>query len=568
MAALVLNYSVDVPVGDQWWTTQTIIKAMNGTITFGDLLAQHNESRKFFPRLVDIALAYLTKYDVRAEMFLSILLSCVISLSLIWLSYVTISQRRIVICALALITNLLLFSPIQYEAWLNGLSNVVYLSLACITSGLVIATTSLHPGIKLGICAVLATISTFSFANGILAWIIIFPALYSFTGSSKFLEKIWLVLGWFLIAALNLVVYFYDYHKPGYHPSLLTAVWSPGKAIVYFLSFLGNPLAWGTVVQTPNQATIVGLVLLVLYCLLGLNWLRSCSKLGTRQQEIIWLSLGAYGIVSAAITTVGRVGFSTEQALASRYSTFAIYLFISVIHLIALFISQKNLRVPSYSTILNHGITILVTTFILLHGFTFIYSISQMQQMRQERLFAKTCLLFINSVPDASCVERSLYWGAYFYGFSFGGINYLQPVANSANRLGLLNPPLLSTNRLINSSTNSNIYGYFDAFSLQGNKEYVASGWAVLPQLNRPADTVLLTYDLGQGATVFKVIKVGDARPDVVKLLGVQTYLRSGWSDTFSMDKPLPPNTKIEAWAFDVETTKAYKLGTPHQTMP
>lgn len=121
LAILVLNYSVNVPVWDQWWVTQTIIKAMTGEITFSDLLAQHNESRKFFPRLIDIALAYLTKYDVRAEMLVSVFMTCITSLNLTWLSYLTVSRRLTVVCV-SFLTNLLLFSPIQYEAWLNGLS--------------------------------------------------------------------------------------------------------------------------------------------------------------------------------------------------------------------------------------------------------------------------------------------------------------------------------------------------------------------------------------------------------------------------------------------------------------
>ncbi len=276
LAILVLNYSVNVPVWDQWWVTQTIIKAMTGKITFSDLMAQHNESRKFFPRLIDIALAYLTAYDVRAEMLVSVFMTCVTSLNIMWLSYLTVSRRLTVVCALALVTNLLLFSPIQYEAWLNGLSNVVYISLACITTSLVVATSSVSPVIKLVACVLLATISTFSFANGILAWIVVFPVLYIYESRQKLALKLCLALGWVAAAVFNVSVYFYHYSKPSYHPSLLTAVAQPEQAIVYFLSFLGNPLAWGTALQAPHQAVIIGAVVFALYCLFCLYWLRYC----------------------------------------------------------------------------------------------------------------------------------------------------------------------------------------------------------------------------------------------------------------------------------------------------
>lgn len=564
LTILVLNYSVNVPVWDQWWVTQTIIKAMSGKLTFNDLLAQHNESRKFFPRLIDIALAYLTKYDVRAEMLVSVFMTCVTSLNLTWLSYLTVSRRLTVVCALTFLTNLLLFSPIQYEAWLNGLSNVVYISLACITSSLVIATTNfISPVIKLVLCAALATISTFSFANGILAWIVVFPVLYVFESRLKWAFKLRLALGWVVAAALNLSVYFYHYTKPSYHPSLLTALGQPGQAIVYFLAFLGNPLAWGTALQAPHQAVIVGAVLLVLYCLFCVYWLKSYQESYLWQRGIVWVCLGVYAFASAFIATMGRVGFSSEQALASRYTTFAIYGFVSVINAVAIALGDKRARCLNYHSFIKQVTTVLTTVLVLLHSFTFIYALTQMQQMRQDRLFAKACLLFINVVPDAECIEHKLYWGIYNNSINFGGIGHLRAVANAADRLGLMHPPLLTTSYFRDSATNNTTNGFFELIP-QDNNQYLAQGWAILPDLNRSADAVILTYDTQAGAKAFKVLPVGGYRHDVQQFLGNTAYLYSGWSGTFTSASILPKNAKIEAWAFDVEAAKVYKLKELH----
>lgn len=79
LAVLLLKYSVNLPYYDQWWVTATIVKAFEGKLSFYNLISLHNDSIKFFPRLIFISLAYLTKYDVRSELLLSFLIAVIIS---------------------------------------------------------------------------------------------------------------------------------------------------------------------------------------------------------------------------------------------------------------------------------------------------------------------------------------------------------------------------------------------------------------------------------------------------------------------------------------------------------
>ena len=49
---LVWKYSVNVPFMDEWDTPgRAFILSSQGQLTFEHLISQHNESRKFFPRL-------------------------------------------------------------------------------------------------------------------------------------------------------------------------------------------------------------------------------------------------------------------------------------------------------------------------------------------------------------------------------------------------------------------------------------------------------------------------------------------------------------------------------------
>ena len=68
------RYSVNVVLADQWDNVSLAAKAFSGHLSVGDLWAQHNENRMFFPNLAVLALAYSTHLDVRFETFVDAIL--------------------------------------------------------------------------------------------------------------------------------------------------------------------------------------------------------------------------------------------------------------------------------------------------------------------------------------------------------------------------------------------------------------------------------------------------------------------------------------------------------------
>ena len=69
LAVLVFTYSVDFPQWDQWGYVPFFEELSRGSLTFSHLFAQVNEYRQFFPNLVFVALGWLTRWDVRYEMW-------------------------------------------------------------------------------------------------------------------------------------------------------------------------------------------------------------------------------------------------------------------------------------------------------------------------------------------------------------------------------------------------------------------------------------------------------------------------------------------------------------------
>ena len=80
---LIYSYGVDMPWGDEWDRTRLLLEKMQaGTLRLADFFAFHNEHRIFFPSLLTFALAKLTHWNVRAELFVIWILACVCSLNL------------------------------------------------------------------------------------------------------------------------------------------------------------------------------------------------------------------------------------------------------------------------------------------------------------------------------------------------------------------------------------------------------------------------------------------------------------------------------------------------------
>jgi hypothetical protein len=93
-------------------------------------------------------------------------------------------------------------------------------------------------------CACLAAVSTFSSANGLVAWLVLPPALLAARPNVRAAARGWLSL-WCVGFALCAAAYFHGYQHPGSHPETSEALRRPLDAILYFVAYTGGPLAAG-----------------------------------------------------------------------------------------------------------------------------------------------------------------------------------------------------------------------------------------------------------------------------------------------------------------------------------
>src|SRR5205809_658846 len=94
IALLIWSYSVDVPQWEDWIMVPFFQKFASGTLLLRDLFAQQNEYRQFFPNLLFLGLGWVTKWDLRYEMLVSLLLACLISTNIYQLSRRTTANDR------------------------------------------------------------------------------------------------------------------------------------------------------------------------------------------------------------------------------------------------------------------------------------------------------------------------------------------------------------------------------------------------------------------------------------------------------------------------------------------
>ena len=139
-----------------------------------------------------------------------------------------------------------------------GIQIVVFTPIVCITICILIAYSRLNNIAQILICMVLSTISTFSYANGLLAWVIVLPvlALVKLKSWSEFRKNIILYLFWIIGFIANITFYFHDYQKPLSNPNPFESTQYPYQVLQYFLAFLGGSLGVGSSIQPLNLSLI------------------------------------------------------------------------------------------------------------------------------------------------------------------------------------------------------------------------------------------------------------------------------------------------------------------------
>jgi hypothetical protein len=342
---------VDVPYWDHWERISLFEKSFEGTLTFYDLWRQQCEHRPLFPRLIMISLARISQWKMSYEVTTNILISIAMFLTVIFQLKRTeriIGNNRP--CWLVLVISLIIFSLAQNECWLWGWTMIIFLNIFAVTAGIIVL---VNFGSRwAGFCSavLLGIIGTYSFASGLIFWIIGLFILLSVKQCDK-RNKILKSIIWAAISILIITSYMYSFGTKDNHPSIIFALKNPEKYIGYVLIYLGSPVYS----YHPIIAGILGLLGFVfsVYFIRGLIRQRNVEF----QIFVPYIALGLYAVGTGLLTGVGRAGFGPANALASRYVTISSLFWICNVAILYFYITtgktqlqQKIINAPQAIT--------------------------------------------------------------------------------------------------------------------------------------------------------------------------------------------------------------------------
>lgn len=579
---LILRFGVNMPFWDEWDPdfAGLQVKSHQQSLSIFDFTAQHGEHRVFVPRLVLFLVNRLTHWNAVANMLLGWVVVCVTSLCVLWLCLSTHAhdtdvapdEKGRLTPAVAIrwfLCNLLIFTPTQHENWLWGFGLLNAFPGALTMATFVVIRSKLPLRARLGIALATASAAMFSVGNGILCYPLA-GVLLAWSGSwENFKAKKWLLLAWgggFLIC---IVLYMWGYREP-VHPPGSHAYFAGFVPIIrYILAFLGNAFTLPTGLEPLTTASIIGTIMLGLY-LVAMGYLVH-AWLKRRDYElcrrgIVWLLVGAFAVLSALEASLFRAGLAIGQALSPRYTTFSMFLPISLVILIPMIcddLRRRSWAGPESSraaaAIWIRIPAALGSALILVQLLSISPALAGCRATEMRRREGKAALLLINVLVDNPQLAELVY---HTPGRCFDEARIL-------NEMGYLHPRLMTTANAnairdpADARADRVSAGKVERVWQSGPRQFNVSGWAVLPLIRRPADAVFLTYENERGEPIiFALSNARFRRPDIAQQQQVGDYEFSGWAASFAADR-LPgylEKLKINAWALDTDTGRAFRL--------
>lgn len=393
LVALLWRYHLDVPYMDQWEFVLLLEKSYESGVTLGDLWAQHSEHRLIFPRLVMLALARLSHWDIRWELAANLALGVGLFAALV--GQLRATARRLGTGGtlwLVPLVSLIVFSLSQWQNWFLGWQLTEFLNVLAVVAGCSLLA---HPGRgwgRLVAAMAMGIVATYSFGSGLAFWPVAFVGLVlvdldTGDGSAGPAASHSRARWWVWLAASCLVVasYGYGYEPPGYHPPMGLAFARPLEYTAYILTYLGGPV----VAYNGPAAAIAGAG--------GLALLVGLARLLVRRHAVPlsalapYLCMGLYAAAAAAMAGLGRVGFGPSQALSSRYVTIAQLLWVS--NVVLAYLLASRLGRDARGTLARWGIAAAMVLFGLLLAVNGLYGTLKWTERYAYRVPARAELL-------------------------------------------------------------------------------------------------------------------------------------------------------------------------------
>jgi hypothetical protein len=541
-----------VPYYDDWYTPGSqIVSFFRGVLSVSGLWSQHNESRPLFPRLYYLALTWLSgRWDAKDEMLLMFAFACAASVAMYQLLRLTTNfslEGRLWAWGLL---NLLLFCPGQYSNFLWGIQLTDFTPGTLLLFAVLANLSGIQFRFKVIITTILAVIATYSFANGMLLWLLAIP-IHWLARTSEARPKFKAAAPWYAVygiaGVISVSLYFLHYTRPG--PEFIVSFNQACSLAAFVVRWIGALFA-----DTSADAFLLGL--LVVTGFLGLGSVVIKSSWRDRDWKTIypWLVLGAYGFISGAVTAAGRLGFGPNTAIAPRYAPVRVYCYIAVAGLAVSIYSEllRQKKTLSLVAIFYIGATAGILAFAWLSAFN--RELIVLKQTQEERRRLALAVQWIPAIPDNPELK-------------LGGVPpaVIVDEARSLSQYDLLRPrfvstPLISQVRQEPPSTGLSTGALQTALFNECGKLLVTGTARVLSQRGRPDCVVVGYVTADHRLTTFAVFRPKFEWLERKERFRVDNLPPDGFAVSIDASN-LPKGTLVlRAWSIDMKQQNAFPL--------
>ncbi|RBP37767.1 hypothetical protein DES53_113150 [Roseimicrobium gellanilyticum] len=577
---LIREHRVNIPFLDDWMFVHMFEKDALGTLTVADYFMVQMEHRMAFVRAVIMVFHKVWPTDWTMQMFFCWFLLVLTQVNVGVLIKRTSGKSFLTWWPLLMLAALTLFSPVQYRIVLWAMMFQVACPAFFLSTALVAVTSPWPLWLRWIVGVLAASCATQSFASGILVWLLPLPIVW-FGGviRNSLARHIFGAL-WLVAFGITMVLYFHDlknevdsafaYKQQDGHETLKSDLAGflkePGRAVPYVLRFLGGHLGRGSSLSVMHASFYAGLISVLLYTGAMAYLLWHWKRLDIRAKLLPWLMFGAYSIATACLVAVGRMWASTngDNAIAPRYAIHPVPLTVSLIVLTWLIVRdwQKQRETPVRTV--NRAMLAMAVVLCCVQAASWVHGQHLMEMWQSSRLRGAVTTRFVKVMPEMDNV-----------------VPVNPHYAILADRLGLLDPPLLKDRQLNNFrlapkmlSSNTARFKNIEIGMDDDGFYGIAEGYACLASRERVADGVFLTRRIPREGRweIFHVEQVTGMPlflgemffkdTQFVHLPGqsVTQEVLAGFSGRFRLNELPPGLHDIMAWAYDSKKNTVFPI--------
>ena len=544
-----------VPYADDWWTPGgQIISFFDGTLRFADLSRLHNESRPFFPNLYYTLMAAVTgRWDVKDAMVLIFAIACVASFLLFELLRRTTSfQLTVRIWTWALL-NFVLFCPREYENFLWSIMLLCLTPPVALLAAVLVNLSEVRLRWKILANSALAYLATYSFASGMLLWVLAapIPPVRQFAGVQNrgANHGSWYAF-YVLCGTLCVGFYFHHYIHPQQLPPFAVSLTDALPFFRFLLSWLGNLF-----VVPGADPLFFGCFFLAIFVTLVIAAVRVARREQSFRRFYPWIVIAAYALLSGTLIASGRMRFGIGSATPSRYAVTVVFFYIGLAGLAASLyaVSVTGGHRTGSRLVFASGLTIGLFLAGWLSSFT--TQLAHVGVIREERKDLALAVQWIPAIPLNPELALAMV-----------PPKIVADKAMALSRYDALRP------RLIPQSLASAVWqnpayadpsaGMLRSARFSNDRRLLLTGIAWLPYRNARADCVIVGYENSdRGLTPLTVFQPTYKRERLKGWFDVKRLPTNGFAASIDPANIPTGRLTLRAWAVDMRAERVLPIG-------